>query len=638
MAIVMGTAGHIDHGKTTLVRALTGIDCDRLAEEKRRGITIELGFAFCDLPGNVRLGIVDVPGHEKFVKNMVAGASGIDFVMLVIAADEGVMPQTREHLEICSLLGIRHGFVALTKVDMVDGEWLELAKDDVQNFLQGTFLEGMPIFPVSATTGQGIEDIRQHMTQLEASLTPKRRTDLFRLPVDRVFTMKGHGTVVTGTLVSGSVKLGDSVVVLPTGMESKVRGLQSHGGSADAVMSGNRTAINLHGLTLEDVQRGDVLAYPETLFPSERWIVRLTCLASSPRPLRHRVEIHFHHGAREVAARLFFFDRDSLAPGESALCELRFTTPLVGVFGDFCVVRAFSPLRTVAGGVLLHCLEKAPRRRDITEAERAALSALPESDEATRVQTHVALAGKKGLYAAELSVLTNVDSKRLDKALQGLLGKELFCFDKEHKGYVHVDTVTHLSTQAIEQAEAFHRKEPLKAGMARGVVAAGWGQQLSPKLVFFIIERLVRQGELIAEGETLRRSKHVVQLGSSQTDIKDKILNAHSVAGMTPPNFKEVAEQLNTDIKNATSVANILVDEGALVKIKDGLYYHAPVLEDIKQRLQQWFTTHDDIDPAGLRELLNGLSRKYTVALLEYFDKERVTIRVGDKRQLRSKQ
>ena len=637
MAVVMGTAGHIDHGKTTLVRALTGIDCDRLVEEKRRGITIELGFAHCDLPGGGRLGIVDVPGHEKFVKNMVAGASGIDFVMLVIAADEGVMPQTREHLEICSLLGIRHGFVALTKVDMVDPEWLELAMDDVRGFLAGTFLEGAPLFSVSATTGQGLDVVRAHMADLERTLTPKRRTDLFRLPVDRVFTMKGHGTVVTGTMISGQVKVGDNLVLLPAGHPTRARGLQSHGGTVDVADSGKRTAVNLHGLDVEDVQRGDVLALPGTLFPSERWIVRLTCLGSSPRALRHRVEIHFHHGSRELAARLFFFDRDRLAPGETALCEVRFEAPLVGVFGDFCVVRAFSPLRTVAGGVVLHPLDSAPRRRDIPEGVRAALLALPEADEVARVRTQVNLAGRRGVSAAELSVLTNLDSKRLDKAVQALSGKQAFCFDREERGYVGVEAVEALCASAVQQADAFHRKEPLKPGMARGAVSAGWGQKLSPKLVFFIVERLVRSGELVAEGDIVRRPSHTVSLGGGQADLKNALLAAHEKAGMAPPNFKDVVEELKADPKNALAVVKVLTDEGSLVKVKDGLYYHAPVLDGIRQQVRGWFADHDDLDPASLRELLGGLSRKFTVALLEHFDKERFTIRVGDKRQLRGK-
>ena len=364
MALILGTAGHIDHGKTSLVRALTGIDYDRLEEEKRRGITIELGFAWVPMPGGERLGIVDVPGHERFVKNMVAGAAGVDFVMLVIAADEGVMPQTREHLEICSLLGIRHGFVALTKVDMVDADWLELVQEDVRTFLQGTFLEGAPIFPVSSSTGQGIPALREHILACASSLPPRHGSDIFRLPVDRVFTLKGHGTVITGTVISGAVSEGDELCFMPGALPTRARSLQRHGSSVEMVRAGERCAVNVQGLEVTDIHRGNTLCRPDTLFPSRRWLVRLQCLKSAPRPLRQRTEVHFHHATQECAARVVFFDRDRLAPGDSCLAELRFSSDMVGVFGDHCVLRAYSPLRTVAGGTIVSPLPPLLRRKD----------------------------------------------------------------------------------------------------------------------------------------------------------------------------------------------------------------------------------------------------------------------------------
>lgn len=641
MAVVMGTAGHIDHGKTTLVRALTGIDCDRLEEEKRRGITIELGFAFCDLPGGVRLGIVDVPGHEKFVKNMVAGASGIDFVMLVIAADEGVMPQTREHVEICSLLGIKHGFVALTKVDSVDPEWRELAVEDARAALTGTFLEEAPIFPVSAISGDGLDTLREHIAHLEKTLTPRRRTDLFRLPVDRVFTMKGHGTVVTGTMISGSVKVGDALELLPEKLPTKARSLQSHGQSVEEALSGKRTAMNLHGLDVGDIQRGDVLALPGTLFPSERWMLKLTCLSSSPRALRHRAEVHFHHGSKELAARLYFPGRDRLNPGETGLCEARFEAPLVGVFGDHIVVRAFSPLRTVAGGVILNPFGQPVRRRDVTPELAERLLALTDAEDGDLIRTQVEMSGNTGLGAAQLSVLTNLDSKRRDKTLQTMSGKELFCFDRDDRAYIALDRVNDLCAKCLMQAADFHRKEPLKPGMARAAAASGWGKGLSPRLVHFIVERLLKSGELVAEGDILRLAAHAVTLKSDQAGLKADLLRLHEAAGMTPPSVKEALESLNltspADAKGAAAVLKLLCDEGKLMKLKDGQYVAAPVVEDLKSRLETWFSTHDDLDPAGFRELSGGLSRKYTIPFLEFFDKERITIRVGDKRQLRGK-
>lgn len=644
MAIVMGTAGHIDHGKTSLVRCLTGIDCDRLEEEKRRGITIELGFAFCDLPGGGRLGIVDVPGHEKFVKNMVAGASGIDFVMLVVAADEGVMPQTREHLEICSLLGIRHGLVAVTKIDMVDPELRELAIEDITDFLKGTFLEGAPLFPVSSMTGEGVDALREYIVAQEKILAPKRRTDLFRLPVDRVFTLKGHGTVVTGTMISGAIRVGDPLVLLPRGLETRARSLQSHGVSVDVAEAGHRTAVNVQGLDVADVERGDVLALPGTLFPADRWLVRLTCLSSSPRALRHRVEVHFHHEAREVPARLYFLDRERLAPGETALCEVRTEIPLVGVFGDHCVVRAFSPLRTVAGGVVLNPLDEGLRRKDATPERIDSLLGLIDVDEETLVRTQIELAGSRGASLAVLSVLTNLDSRRLDRHLQSLSGKgKIFCFDREEKGYVAAPTVDLLCTRCLAVAEAFHARDPLKPGMARGTLMSGgsgpkkWNQGIPQKLAFFIVERLLRSGKLVSEGDVIRTAGHTVSLASDQAGLHDAILKLYADGGFTPPTLKEALEACKTNVKAALPVYKVLCTEGELIKIKEELYYHAPIVQQLKERMQAWFATHDDLDPAGFKELSGGLSRKYAIPLLEYFDRERVTIRVGDRRQLRGK-
>lgn len=642
MAIVMGTAGHIDHGKTSLVRALTGIDCDRLEEEKRRGITIELGFAFFALPNGERMGVVDVPGHERFVRNMVAGAAGIDFVLLVIAADEGVMPQTREHLEICSLLGIRHGLVALTKIDMVDPELLELAREDASAFLQGTFLENAPIFPVSSATGEGLDALRQAIFAQNDALRPQRRGDLFRLPVDRVFTLKGHGTVVTGTLISGKAKVGDEVELLPGPHASRIRGMQSHGADVAEAEPGHRTSLNLAGLEVTDIERGDVVTHPGTLFPSQRWIIALTCLSSSPRALRHRAEIHFHHGAKEVPARLYFYDQDRLAPGETALVEARFSSPLAGVHGDRCVIRAFSPLRTVAGGAVLIPLDSAPRRRDLApdlQARLLALAAGPgDADDETLLATQIELAGPHGTTQAALSVLTNLEARRLDKLVQSLSGKgRIACYDKEGKAWIAAPALNALMASCLAHAADFHRREPLQSGMAKGVLLSGWGRSLPPKLAHFVLERHLRAGALVAEGELIRLAEHKVSLASDQSALKDALLKAHTDNPMTPPNLKDVLEALDVAPKEAVAVLKLLQNEGALTKVKEGLYFATPAVDELKNRTRVWFDDHDDLNPADFKEISGGLSRKYIIPLLEFFDKERFTVRVGDKRQLRGK-
>ncbi len=642
MPFVMGTAGHIDHGKTSLVRALTGQTdarrLDRLSEEKRRGITIELGFAALDIPsgaGAVRIGVVDVPGHERFVRTMVAGAAGIDFALLVVAADEGVMPQTREHLDICSLLGIRHGLIALTKIDAVDADMLALARDDAEALARGTFLEGAPIVPVSALTGEGMEDLRRGIAELVASLEEPARSDVFRLPVDRVFTLKGHGTVAAGTAFSGAVALGDDVRVMPRNLPARVRGIQSHGDELESSGAGRRLSLNLGGVDVADVERGDVIAHPGTLFPAKRWIAALTCLPSAPRALRHRAEVHFHHGAREVAARLYFYDRDRLAPGETALAEIRFAAPLVGMFGDRCVVRAFSPLRAVAGGDVLLPVETPLRRRDMTPELQARLLGLQTADEDERVALQLELAGASGADAARLAVLTSLPARRLDKILRRLSGAgRAHGWDKENNVWISAAAFDALRHSALERAAAFHAREPLLPGMPKGVL---FGGDTPSKLAHAALQDLLRGGALIAEGETLRLPEHRVALASAQQDAREGLLAAYRNAGFTPPNLKDALDGLGLSAKEAAPLLRVLQTEKALVKVAEGLYFSAPVVEEIRERVRQWFQDHAAMSPADFKDITGGLSRKYVIPLLEYFDKERLTMRVGEQRQWRGK-
>jgi len=643
MPVIMGTAGHIDHGKTTLIKALTGIDCDRLEEEKRRGITIELGFAFMDLPQSgqaqpSRLGIVDVPGHERFVKNMVAGAAGIDFVLLVIAADEGVMPQTREHLEICSLLGIKSGLVALTKMDMVDEELVELVQEDVSSFLAGTFLEDAEVVPVSAQSGLGVEELRQKLADFAAALPPKPRSDLFRMPVDRVFTMKGHGTVITGTMISGQLSVGEDLMLYPSTRLTKVRGLQSHGATVQTALAGLRTAINLQGVDVDEVHRGEAAARPGSLFPHTVWDVSLRCLASSPRPLKHRTQVHFHHGSREILARLYFMDRDKLAPGETAVCQVRFEEPMVGVYGDRVVVRAFSPLRTVAGGVLLNPLGRKVKRFSDTVALIADLEqAGDQGDWARLAHTQVALAGAGGASFDELRILTNMESKALDKTLQDLLGKQqAFLFDREERRYVSRETVDALAQAALDKVQDIHKKEPMKQGLSRGALASTWGRRLKPKLQHFVIERLLKLGELVSEGEVLRHKDHKVSLASDQATLRQRILDAYREGGVTPPNLKDVLEPLEVSAKEAQPVLQLLQEQGELVKIKEEMFYASAPLDEVRQKVRDYLLEHEEMGPQEFREL-TALTRKYAIPLLEHLDKEKLTVRVGDKRRLRKR-
>lgn len=657
MAVVLGTAGHIDHGKTSLVRALTGMDCDRLEEEKRRGITIELGFAWLNLPDSGRLGIVDVPGHERFVRNMVAGAAGVDCVMLVVAADEGVMPQTREHLEICTLLGIRNGLVALTKTDMADTDWLAMVCEDLARFLEGSFLEGAPVFPVSAQTGEGVDALRAHLIRLAAELPDRRRSDIFRLPADRVFSMKGYGTVVTGTVVSGLCRAGDALCVMPAGLPARARTLQHHGTSVQEVRPGQRCAVNVQGLEVAQVERGQVLAHPGTLLPSDRWLVNLACLSSAPRPLRQRTEIHFHHGTRECLARVVFPDRDKLAPGEEALAELRFREPLVGIFGDHCVLRAYSPLRTVAGGSLVSPLPPQLRRKDPQRERKLevlrGLTALRDAADApgdgkagnkNRDQARAALleavlevqAGH-GADEAHLRVLTGLARPALESGLHLLstCGAAL-CWDKENRAWIGKKAFEQLAAACLDRARELHRRSPLASAFSRGALCTGWSNSLPQRLAQKILDHLLKSGELAAEGDGLRVSSHRVSLAADQTAVRQKLLDVHAAAGLAPPNIGDVLAELHISPREAAPVLRLLVRERLLVCVREGMYYHGPALEDILERVRLWFQSHDNLDVASLKDIL-GLSRKYLIALLEYMDNEHITVRVGDQRRYRGR-
>ncbi len=638
MPVIMGTAGHIDHGKTTLIKALTGIDCDRLVEEKKRGITIELGFAFLDLPGGRRLGIIDVPGHERFVKNMVAGAAGIDFVTLVIAADEGVMPQTREHLEICTLLGIKTGLVALTKIDMVDAEWLEMVKEDVAGYLSATFLAGAPIFPVSAHTGQGLDALRSALSELVDTYTPRRRSDLARLPIDRVFTLKGYGTVVTGTLIAGSFTVGDDVVAYPKGTTSKIRNLQSHGQPVQVSPAGRRTAVNLPGLEVDDLERGEVLALPGTLFPSLVWDVELTCLGSCPRSIKHRTEIHFHHGTKETLARIFLLDREKLEPGETAICQVRFAEPMTGVFGDRCVVRAYSPLRTVAGGRIVSPLGRKVKR--FAEAGLEPLRRLAGAARDEVIPVQLELAGAEGLSFTRLMVLSDLESRELDKALSKLCdtgGAALVDREgKEGRIFVAASVINRLMDELLAAVAAFHKREPLRQGVTRGELASGFGRGLSPKLFHFLVERLLKTGKLAADQELLRLPEHKVSMASDQAKLRDTLLGIYDTGGLTPPNLKDVLESLNLTFKEAQPVYKVLMDQGLVVRIKEDMFCSAAAFKELVAKVAAYFETAREMDPSNFKDIA-GLSRKFAIPYLEYMDKEKITVRVGDKRQFRRK-
>lgn len=660
MPVVMGTAGHIDHGKTTLIKALTGVDCDRLDEEKRRGITIELGFAELRLAGATAangadsrersISVIDVPGHERFVHTMVAGASGIDFVLMVIAADEGVMPQTREHLEICSLLGIRRGVVAVTKIDAVDADFLALALEDVAAFLKGSFLEGAAVIPTSAQTGQGLDTLMRVLAEMEAAFAPARSQDLLRIPVDRIFTLHGHGTVATGTMIAGRLKLGDTVQVYPGPRQSKVRGLQNHWGKVEEAQAGRRTAVNLPDLAVEEIRKGDVISRPGALFPGKRWLAWVSCLAASPKALRNRAEIHLHHGSREMQARLYFPDREALAPGEACVAEIRLPEEAVSVFGDRLVFRSFSPLQTVGGGVVLNPLGISTRKREAGFAERLAkmreltpLAYLPGEQSAKDLEnliltqlvcTRTAI---NGISFNCLQVLANLDSRVLEKILSGLMAEQrVVCFDKTQKVYVAAALVAPLAAACREAAAAHHQKFPEKQGINRNELLSGWGKDLPPKLAHYLLEQLVKKGELEAQGEYLRLPSHEAAFSQDQAPLGQALLRAFQDAGWAPPAVGALLEELQVTAKQAMPLLAALRSDGKLIRVTEDIWYAAEHLGAIEQAVRDWFKEHETLDIAAMKSITD-LSRKHMIPLLEYFDAQKITMRTGDVRVLRNK-
>jgi selenocysteine-specific elongation factor len=632
--IILGTAGHIDHGKTSLIKAISGTDTDRLKEEKARGITIELGFAALDLPSGQHLGIVDVPGHEKFVKNMVAGATGIDIVAMVIAADEGVMPQTREHMEICTLLGVEHGMVAVTKIDMVDEEWLELALEDIRDFVKGTFLEDAPVATVSSTTQKGIPEFIETLDELAAKIPDRPPSDLFRLPIDRVFTMKGFGTVITGTLVSGQVRVGDRIMIYPSGITSKVRGIQVHNKSAEVAKAGMRTAINFQGLEKEAIRRGEVLSKPDNLVASYMVDASLHYLASNKKPLKNRTRIRFHTGTSEVLGNVILLDCEELSPNEDTVVQLRLDTPVALVKDDRFVIRSYSPVYTIGGGKVLNPIPVKHKRFKPETVD--GLKALDHQTPDATIEFQVAAAGYQGVSFSHLKMMTNLPDKQLDKILQNLLSqKKLIQVEKENRIYIQISVFETLKDDIRRQLADYHQANPLKAGMPKEELKTKFPTLLTPKLFNLTLHQMTKEKTIAQEDNIIRLASHAVSLGGKQADVKDKILKTYLKAGLEPPYFKALAKSLDADAKRSREVLMHLVNQGIITKVKEDLFFHTEAIKRLKLKLTEFLEAQGEITTPQFKEMA-GVSRKYLIPLAEYFDATNVTLRVGDVRKLRN--
>jgi selenocysteine-specific elongation factor len=633
--IILGTAGHIDHGKTSLIKAVTGTDTDRLKEEKERGITIELGFAALDLPSGQHLGIVDVPGHEKFVKNMVAGATGIDIVAMVIAADEGVMPQTQEHMEICTLLGVQHGLVVLTKIDMVDDEWLELVKEDIKEFIRGTFLENSQIIAVSSLNGQGIPELIKHLDELSQKVPERPPSNIFRLPIDRVFSMKGFGTVITGTLISGSVNDGDAIMVYPLGITSKIRGIQVHNQSVGTAEAGMRTAINFQGLEKKAIQRGEVLSSPGALKSSYMVDVALNFLSSNPKPIKNRTLVRFHTGTSEILGNLILLDREELSPGDSTVAQLRLNSAVTLVKEDRFVIRSYSPIRTIGGGEMLNPIPKKHKRFNTASID--GLRQLSDQAPEDIISYHVQESGHAGLAFLDLRIMTNVPDKQLDRILQEQLSKKtIIQSDKENRTYIHNNILELLKTETQNYLQHYHKAFALKTGMPKEELKTKFPLTLAPKIFNLILNLMVKENQIVQEENTVRLASHTISLGADQADVKNKILDTYQKSGLQPPYFKELSKTLEIDAARSKEVLMHLVEEGHILKAKEDLYFHTDAIGDLRTKLVGFLETKGEITTPQFKEM-TGVSRKYVIPLAEYFDAKNVTLRVGDVRKLRKK-
>ncbi|HKO99280.1 MAG TPA: selenocysteine-specific translation elongation factor [Pyrinomonadaceae bacterium] len=633
-SIIIGTAGHIDHGKSSLVQSLTGKDPDRLPEEKRRGITIDLGFADIDL-GDVRVGFVDVPGHEKFVKNMLAGVHGIDAVALVIAADEGVMPQTREHFDICRLLGVQKGLVALTKTDLIEDELLALVEEEAKELVAGSFLEGGPVVAVSARTGKGLEEFRDSLRTLASDLPPRSSDYVTRLPIDRAFTMKGFGPVVTGTLISGSIAEGEELELLPLGRRVRARGVQVYGAAVNRAEPGQRTAVNLAGVEVGEIERGMVLAQPGRLASTQIINTHLNLLPSAPRPVRTRSRLRVHLGSAEVLARVRVLNnRGEVAPGESAFVQFRLEAPVVTIHGDRFIVRSYSPAETVAGGIVLDPLAAKHRGRELAKTQQR-LQALMDLPRPAKLAEFVTAAGDAGLRVSNLAARTGWNDEVLSESLDAATQEQTII---EAEGtYLASDAFQRLSRLTVEAVNAHHQKEPLARGLARETLRDRVFAHVPPEIFRAVVSRLENEGVLATDKDLVRSREHTLELSAEDTQLRERMFAIIQSAGLEAPSLDQLMEASgvgSSQRAHGRKILQLLLDSGKLVRVQNEFFYDAEAVENLKQLLRNYGSEHEPdrlIDVAAFKDLA-GVSRKYAIPLLEYLDLTHVTRRAGDKR------
>jgi selenocysteine-specific elongation factor len=628
-SVIVGTAGHIDHGKSALVRALTGTDPDRLEEEKRRGITIDLGFAHLDLPApggeTLRLGFVDVPGHERFVRNMLAGVGGIDLVLLVIAADESIKPQTREHFDICRLLSVKRGITVLTKSDLVDADTLEVVRLEVEDFLRASFLDPSqaPMVAVSARTGSGLDELKRALTAVAMEAPGRDAGAISRLPIDRVFTMKGFGTVVTGTLVSGLVRKDDELEIFPSGQTIRVRSVQVHGQNVGHAIAGQRVALNLAGMPREDLRRGMTLAPPHTFQSTRRADVSLNLLPSA-RPLKNRARVHLHAYTSECIAEVVLYSGDTVSPGESAYAQLRLAEPVLLLPGDRFIVRQLSPVITIGGGVVLDAMPLPKIKGAPLPSQLATLEA---GDEASVMQLRITRRAEQGLTVQQAVAETGWRLDKVERAVAAAMKSGEVLRIGAH--FLARDALHRLQQKTLSLLDEFHRRNPLVRGMSKEELREQL--HLSVELFPALLDSLLREKRIEPEGEQVRLAGRGVVLKEEEAESQRLIEQAFASAGLKVPALKDVLAGLKVDRARAQKIVTLLLRDKVLVKISEDLVFHRTALESLRRQISEYKATSPKIDVGRFKEL-TGITRKYAIPLLEYLDRERVTRRVGDER------
>lgn len=634
MDIIIGTAGHIDHGKTALVKALTGVDADRFPEEKLRGITIDIGFAELDL-GDVRIGFVDVPGHEKFVKNMLAGASGIDVVLLVIAADEGVMPQTREHFEICRLLETKKGLIVLTKTDLVDAELLELVNLETAELVENSFLQDAPVLAVSAKTGEGIDELKTALKEISAQIPARKNDSIARLPIDRSFTVKGFGTVVTGTLVAGEIAETNELEVLPIAKKVRVRGLQTHGKAVKSAHAGQRTAVNLGGIDHSEIERGMVLTEGGVLRPTQIFDAEIEVLKTAKKSIKSRQRVRVHIGTIEALARIQVLNETSeIAQGEKDFVQLRLEIPTVCVPEERFILRSYSPQMTIAGGKVLDNSAVKHRRKDILNV-RKYLQNLIDSDKSKQVKLYLETAGEHGAKFSDLQARTGWRREILQSTIKENIEKKAII---EAESFLIARTpFDNLKVKTLAEVENFHRKDPLARGIGRETLREKIFSHIAPEIFKTVLENLSGENKIAAEKDFVRLASHNLELSNDEKILRERLSEIYKSAKLEVPKLDDGLAQAvaNTQLTqaHARKIFQLFLNSGEILKISDEFYFRREAIEELIEKLKAHAAKSSDrlIDVPVFKDLA-GISRKYAIPLLEYFDREKITRRAGDKR------